>query len=278
MEMRAKIDENDRANLSEGQAAVGGNRFDRRADVSRQGRGALGAGEPRRLLRGVRGDAAVRRDVPVRDARSRHEGRRVGARHGRGQGDAGRADRAAAGGVPEERQDARVRQGRRAGSSSARSRSCSAPRAGRPLEGIDEGERGRAGRSHARPPERAGRHLAACRRREARVDHPARTRRRGCQRRRHASRPHVAHDRRLPAGAAPRPRQPPRPQAALAADDAGHDLRRGRRGRDAVDRRGRAAGGHGLHRAARREQPDRRSARSVRLPDAAESQEDVQRA
>ena len=60
-------------------------------------------------------------------------------------------------------------------------------------------------------------------------------------------------------------RQPARAQAAIAADDARHDLRRRRGHRDALDRRRRAAAGHRLHRAARRAQRHRRSARSRRL-------------
>ena len=67
----------------------------------------------------------------------------------------------------------------------------------------------------------------------------------------------------LPARIAPRPGEPPRAQAAVAADDAGHDLRRRGGRRDAVDRRRGAAGGDGVHRAARRPQPDRRGARSA---------------
>ena len=83
---------------------------------------------------------------------------------------------------------------------------------------------------------------------------------------------------RLPARAAARAREPPRPQAALAADDARHDLRRRGGRRDAVDRRRRAAGGDGVHRAARRAQPDRRSARGGRRPGAAEGAQAVGRA
>ena len=75
-----------------------------------------------------------------------------------------------------------------------------------------------------------------------------------------------------------RPREPPRAQAALAADDARDDLRRGGGRRDAVDRRRRAAGSDGVHRAARRSQPDRRGARGRRQPGAAEGAQAVVRA
>jgi hypothetical protein len=68
-------------------------------------------------------------------------------------------------------------------------------------------------------------------------------------------------------------REPPRAQAALAAHHDGHDLRRGGRRRDAVDRRGRAAGGDGLHRAARRAQPHRRGAGGPGPADAPEDPE-----
>ena len=50
-------------------------------------------------------------------------------------------------------------------------------------------------------------------------------------------------------------------QAAHAADDARHDLRRRGGAVDAVDRRRRAAAGDGVHRGPRRPQPDRRGAR-----------------
>ena len=72
-------------------------------------------------------------------------------------------------------------------------------------------------------------------------------------------------------GSAAGARQPPRPQAALAADDARHDFRRRGGRRDAVDRRGRAAAGDGVHRAARRAQRDRRSARDDRSSGVRES-------
>ena len=78
-----------------------------------------------------------------------------------------------------------------------------------------------------------------------------------------SSRPEVA-ARHRPSGSAARPRQPPRPQAALAADDARHDLRRRGRRRDAVDRRGRAAAGDGVHRAVGCAQRHRRGARDDR--------------
>ena len=78
-----------------------------------------------------------------------------------------------------------------------------------------------------------------------------------------SSRPEVA-ARHRPSGSAARSRQPPRPQAALAADDARHDLRRRGRRRDAVDRRGRAAAGDGVHRAVGRAQRHRRGARDDR--------------
>ena len=66
-----------------------------------------------------------------------------------------------------------------------------------------------------------------------------------------------------------------RPQAALAADDAGDDLRRGGGGVDDVDRRRRAAAGAGVHRAARRAQPDRRSAGGHRFPGLSEGAQDL---
>jgi phospholipid/cholesterol/gamma-HCH transport system ATP-binding protein len=50
------------------------------------------------------------------------------------------------------------------------------------------------------------------------------------------------------------------PQASVAFDDAGHDLRRGGRGRHAVDHRRRAAGDDPLHRSAGRQQHHRRGA------------------
>ena len=71
MEMRAKVDENDRANLTEGQPsavevdAIPGEKFP--AKVGR----ALGARQPRRLLRVRRRHPPVRRDLPVRSIRTR---------------------------------------------------------------------------------------------------------------------------------------------------------------------------------------------------------------
>ena len=72
-----------------------------------------------------------------------------------------------------------------------------------------------------------------------------------------------------------RHRDASRPQAAIAADDAGDDLRRGGGRLDDVDRRGSAARGAHAHRAARRAQPDRRGARGDRLPGLPESAEDL---
>jgi HlyD family secretion protein len=76
--------------------------------------------------------------------------------------------------------------------------------------------------------------------------------------------PHLRLDIGLPPGPPARRREPARSHPALAADDARNDLRGGGGGGDAVDRRRRAAGGHGVHRAARRSQPHRGSARGTR--------------
>src|SRR5256885_1296944 len=54
---------------------------------------------------------------------------------------------------------------------------------------------------------------------------------------------HASLEHRLPPRVPPRPREPPCAQAAVAADDAGDDLRRGGGRRDALDRGRRAAGG-----------------------------------
>ena len=113
MEMRAKVDENDRANLTEGQAAavevdaLPGEKFPAKV-------GALsGLASRAGFFESAGVDPPVRRDLPVRQAGPADEGRILGERDDRGQGDAGCADGAAPGGVPEERQDPRLRQDRR---------------------------------------------------------------------------------------------------------------------------------------------------------------------
>ena len=67
----------------------------------------------------------------------------------------------------------------------------------------------------------------------------------------------------------------PRPQAAIAADDARDDLRGGGGRLDDVDRRRGAARGPDADRAARRAQPDRRGPRGDRLPGVPEGAQDL---
>ncbi len=197
--------------------------------------------------------AALRRHLPVRQARPSAEGRRVRARDDRGQGDSGRAARAAAGRVREERQDARLREDRRPVRAARGQGRAPAPRAARrspacrkarevALDGSDGAPRPTSNSSSPTLPAAGASALG------------------------HGRYPHRRHDVRLPARAAARVREPARAQAALAADDAGDDLRRGGGRGHAVDRRRRAAGSDGVHRAARRAQPDRRGARVDRLP------------
>ena len=111
MELRARVDENDRANLTQGQEAV----IDIDTIPGETFKGKVGElsapGTPHGFLRIELRRSAVRRVVRFRSTRPADEGRCLRACHGYRERDSGCAYAAAAGRFPE-RQDARLREER----------------------------------------------------------------------------------------------------------------------------------------------------------------------